>query len=315
MYPGESWPKPLHLLEGRELVESGMDLDEAASRVGTLSRYLSPVVESSDPVAEALGQSPREISQKGRERAMQTLGQMLVGRAAELAFEVIYKEEMATEELELRDLRESRTDTDYRLFNGRGRPIYRINIKFHGALFRRAEELVGLESENCFALATYKIHQAIQKHEKEDLPYLFAIVGVRTMSGEEVGTLIPGHFVDATALIHEAPKGRGKRDFEDSVVECLVREKDRSFTRTFEALHDADWYILSAKRADKLVKEKLYERVFALRVPRFAQQFRFAELDMHFSLSEDLTPLREFLHVLREDGHPRVATQVARGVV
>ena len=64
---------------------------------------------------------------------------------------------MHSEEFELRDLREGRTDTDYRLYNGRGRPIYRVNIKFHGSPFRRAPEMVGLESDDCFALATYKI--------------------------------------------------------------------------------------------------------------------------------------------------------------
>lgn len=315
IYGPTKWPKPLHVLQGVQLVESGVDLSDAASRVGTLPRYLEPVLKASDPVEEALGLSPRDINQESRDKALQALGQMLLGRAAEIAFEDIYREEMSTNELELRDLRESRTDTDYRLYNGQGRPIYRINIKFHGALFRRASELVNLDPEDCFALATYKIHQAVVKHDREHLPYLFAVVGDRTLSGESAGATIPGHFVAATALIHQAPKGRGKRDFEDAVVECLVREQNRSFQSVYESLHDADWYVLSAKRADKLLKEQLYERVFALRVPRFAQQFRFAELDMHFSLSEDLTPLRDFLKILREDGHPRVATQVAQGVI
>ena len=89
------------------------------------------------------------------------LGGLLLGRCAELAFERIYKTEMESDEFELRDLREGRTDTDYRLYNGRGRPIYRINIKFHGAQFRQAREWVGLEPRDCFALATYKINGAL----------------------------------------------------------------------------------------------------------------------------------------------------------
>lgn len=87
---------------------------------------------------------------------------------------------MHSEEFELRDLREGRTDTDYRLHNGRGRPIYRVNIKFHGSQFRRGREMVGLDSSDCFALATYKIHSAIEKQKQEGLPYFFAIVGVPT---------------------------------------------------------------------------------------------------------------------------------------
>jgi hypothetical protein len=41
-----------------------------------------------------------------RGRAGQMLGQLLLGRCAEIAFERIYKSEMHSEEFELRDLRE-----------------------------------------------------------------------------------------------------------------------------------------------------------------------------------------------------------------
>lgn len=80
---------------------------------------------------------------QAKKDARQILGNLIVGRCAELTFEEIYKEHMHSTELELRDLRESRSDTDYRLFNGKGRPVYRVNIKFHGSLFRRAKEMVG----------------------------------------------------------------------------------------------------------------------------------------------------------------------------
>lgn len=315
VYGDDAWPKPLHYLKGLLLVRSGSSVEAAASEVGTRTHFLQPVIAASDPVEAALGLRPQQVTQEGRQKALQTLGQLLIGRAGEVAFEVIYREEMHTDELELRDVRESRSDTDYRLYNGKGRPIYRVNIKTHSALFRRAREMVGLEPEDCFALATYKIHQAVLKHDREHLPYLFAIVGVRTLSVEGVGSTIPGHLIDATTLIYESPKAGGKRNFEDAVVESLVRENALAFRNTYASLHDADWYVLSAKKAEKLVKEKLFERVFAVRVPRFAQAFRFAELDMHFSLSQDLTPLREFLRILREEGHPSVATRVGAGVI
>ncbi len=38
----------------------------------------------------------------------------------------------------------------------------------------KAAELVGLDPSDCFALATYKIYQGLQKQEEEVLPYLFA---------------------------------------------------------------------------------------------------------------------------------------------
>jgi len=60
---------------------------------------------------------------------------------------------------------------------------------------------------------------------------------------------------------------------------------------------------------------KLFERVFALRIRGFAQQFRSAELDMHFSLKDDLTPLEEFFGTLRQEGQTKVAGQLERGTM
>ena len=62
-----------------------------------------------------------------------------------------------------------------------------------------------------------------------------------------------------------------------------------------------------------LLRSLLYDRVYALRVKSFAQQFRGAEVDMHFSLSHDLTPLDTYLHTLRESGYPMVTTLLERG--
>lgn len=314
LYVEEEWPKPLHRVRGAQLVDDGIDVKEAAREVGTHTRSLREVLEADDRLESVLECSIREVDRPHRERAIQTLGQLLVGKAAERAFEEIFREEMESHELELRDLRGGRTDTDYRLYNGQGRPVYRINIKFHGALFERAPELVELEPEDCFALATYKIHGALGKQEQEGLPYIFAIVGVRSMSGEGVGVRIPSQYVDGTAYIYQSPKAQGKRDFEDRVVDHLVEREVEAFQDAYRAIRSADWYILSARRADHLVRQMLYERVFALRIPRFTQQFRAAEVDMHFSLSQDLTPLKDFLHMLRREGQAKVVTMLERGV-
>ena len=182
------WPRPLHILQALSLCESGTPLTEATKAVGTTQASVKKASETSDPVSAVLGLGLNEISDRYRRRATQILGQLLLGRCAEIAFEQIYKAEMHSEEFELRDLREGRTDTDYRLYNGRGRPIYRVNIKFHGSQFRRAPEMVGLHSSDCFALATYKIHSAIEKQKQEGLPYFFAIVGVPNLTGAAVGS-------------------------------------------------------------------------------------------------------------------------------
>lgn len=313
LYPNETWPKPLHLLQGAQKVKAGESLDEAAAAVGTQRRFLEPVIKADDPLRLVLEASPTQIEREFRERAYRQLGQLVVGRAAEVAFEEIYREDMEGSEMELRDLRESRSDTDYRLYNGGGKPVYRLNIKFHGALFRNASEVVGLEPEDCFALATYKIHGALKKQEEEHLPYIFVIVGERSLSGEGVGKTIPSRFIDAAAYYYQSEKTKAIRDFEDRVVEHLVRTEDTSFQETRKRILAADWYILSARRADRLVHDHLYDRVFALRVRNFTQTYRGAEVDMHFSLSKDLTPLPLFLETLRDQGHTAVVSRLERG--
>lgn len=314
LFGEQTWPKPLHQLLGLSLVRGGKSVEDAAATVGTSAQRLRDLAAASDPIAFVLGASIDEISDKSTARATRVLGQLLVGRAAETAFEDIYREEMHTEELELRDVRESRTDTDYRLYNGSGRAIYRLNIKFHGARFRRAKELVGLDPDDCFALATYKIHSALRKQDEEALPYLFAIVSL-PLTAQAIGQRIPDNVTSAMALIYDAPRASGKRDFEDRLVEQMVSQREPAFAHAVAEIENATWHVLGARRADQLVKEHLYERVFATRIPRFAQVFRSAELDMHFSLSNELIPLRDFLGRIRSEGHPKVATMVERGMI
>lgn len=313
LYGDASWPRPLHLLQGLGAIRRGEGVNATARSVGTSARHLEAVATAPDPIEATLGAGLRDVEEKTLDRARSMLGQLVLGRAAELAFEEIYRSEMHDQEFQLKDLRESRTDTDYRLLNGRSRPVYRVNIKFHGSQFRRAPELVGLAPEDCFALATYKIFSALKKQEAEGLPYLFAIVGVPHLSGADVGGALPGPIVESAALIHQAPKGRGKRDFEDRLVDHVVAKRTAVFEETARRIAAAEWYILSARRAATLLREKLFERVYALRIRGFAQAFRGAELDMHFSLSQDLIPLRRFLSTLRESGSTKVTTYLERG--
>ena len=69
----------------------------------------------------------------------------------------------------------------------------------------------------------------------------------------------------------------------------------------------------TARRADQLLREKLFERAYALRVPRFAMNYRGAELDMHFSISTDLHPLEDMLRILRDDGLHGLSVYLERG--
>jgi hypothetical protein len=188
-----------------------------------------------------------------------------------------------------------------------------VNIKFHGSLFKRAKEMVGLEPDDCFALATYKIAGALQKQKKDELPYIFVIVSVPNLTAESVGASVPPDLQEFPARIAASKRAPGKRNFEDHVVEVLEQEEHPAFQATRDRIANANWYVLGARKAEKLLRALLFDRVFALRTPGFARQFGSAELNMHFSLSRDMTPLVKYLETLRDAGYPKVTTLLERG--
>ena len=315
LYGRDNWPKPLNLLLGWHKVNSGLLVPEAAKGVGTTKKRLQEIASSEDPLIEILGTAIPTQSKETKQwaKAGAILGQLLLGHVAELVFARMFKAEMPNQELSLKDVREGRTDTDYRLLNDGKRPVYRLNIKFHGSRFRRAAELVGLDPEDSFALATYKIHGALKKQEEEQLPYFFAIVGVSNLSGQVVGDMMPQELREVMAYLTAAPKMANKRDLEDRIVEYVASKQLSPFEEILSKLQSADWYIMSARRADKLLREKLFDRVFALRIRNFARVFGGAEIDMHFSLSQDLIPISDFFKTVREGGLHKVTTLLERG--
>jgi hypothetical protein len=315
-YPTGSWPRPFHILEGLEKIAGGASPGDAAKAVKTAARFLVKAQKSVHPEYELLGLKPSDLTPEDLKKAGVILGQLLIGRAAEIAFEDIYRQEIGQDvEFKLVDLREGRTDTDYRVLNGKDRPIYRVNIKFFGSTFRRGVEMVGLEPDDCFPLATYKIYGALQKQEKEHLPYIFAIVGVPNLTAVSIQEQLPGDFIQIVALVSKSTRVSGKRNFEDKVVELIVAQNSPAFTAVYDRIRQANWYVLSARKADQLLRQLLFERVFAMKIRGFAQQFRGAELDMHFSLKGDLVTFKDFLHTLKEEGQTKMASLLERGTL
>src|SRR5712692_3685417 len=142
-YAAEPWPKPFHVLQGCVRIAKGEALRDVAAAVGTTPARLEEIATNPDASFAVLGVKPSDLADADVTRARSILAQLIIGRAAEIAFEDIYRERMGSDvEFKLVDLREGRTDTDYRVLNGRDRPIYRVNIKFFGSVFRRAPELV-----------------------------------------------------------------------------------------------------------------------------------------------------------------------------
>lgn len=320
VYAGKESPRPFLLLHAANRLKTGESAREIARSVKSTAKAVEALSSAPDPVAKvfhfdlAAAAAPEKMA-----KARAILGQMLLGAIAERAFEEIYKATMGTSELRLEDFRDSRNETDYRVLNGKGIPVFRINIKFHGTQFRNAATLVGLDPNDCFALATYKIHQALLKQDKEVLPYIFAIVGVANLTGALVGEAFPEDLVHLNSLILGSGMS-GKRGVEDQIVLHIldhpqpeaVRAAVEDFTRK---IREAEWRVISARKADDLLRKKLFERVYAVRVRTFARNYRNAELDMHFSLKEDLTRLEEFLDLLKTRGLHGLTAHLERGLV
>jgi hypothetical protein len=217
-------------------------------------------------------------------------------------------------DIRLLDQRERRTDTDYRLVNGQGRPLYRLNIKFHGAQFRNAKEYVGLDPSDCFPLATYKIKSALDKQDQEHLPYVFVVVTGSAISADDIGKVLPESFVGA-AHYGKLIISSGKRALEERIVRRFIETDQPKFEEIVAAIRNARWYIISARRAEAIMKELLFERVFALRTRAFNQAFRNAEIDMHLSFSRDMKRLEDFLELAAAEGHFRLAGMLERGTI
>jgi hypothetical protein len=306
------WIEPIALLRSGELTSAS-----AAARAKTTATRMAALA-AGGSVDAILGGPIPDLTLEQDSKVRATLGQLMIGHLAEQVFEELWSTNLGDQDLIVSDDRSSRGDTDYFVKDGRGRQVFRINIKFHGSQFRRAVDLVGLDPSDCFALATYKIYAALQKQQSEQLPYIFVIVGVPGLTGSEVGEIIPDDLVALSAMAHGMKTLSGKRLVEDAIVDRLAFDPaafaiGQAVASHLAQIRAATWRVLSARRADMLLREKLFDRAYALRVRGFARNYGGAELDMHFSLSEDLRPLSEFLSELRERGMPGLVTRLERG--
>ncbi|MGH9199047.1 MAG: hypothetical protein ACRD1T_25380, partial [Acidimicrobiia bacterium] len=238
-------------------------------------------------------------------RAGGGLAQMLVGTVAEQHFENLSEKIVGDQGYRIEDVRVGRTDTDYRLLAPDGHAICRFNIKFHGTAFAKAKEWVQLEPKDCFALATYKIDAALKKQDAERLPFVFLIISVLDVPPVDVVQHIPDDWAWLAALSDRAT--------EEAIVERLLQESWVEPIRNY--VRAATFRVLSARRAYQLMRDKLFERVHALKIRAFNRVFRNAEIDMHFSLSTEMIGFDEFLHLLADRGPLELALRLDRGEI
>lgn len=299
-------------IEAARRVARGEDLAAVSAATAIATRLITRTVRAlqTEDLAAVVG----KIDIPGADQVAKQrfrLAQLLLGALTEERFEK-EKEELTAGRLRVEDHRPGRTDTDYRVLNGGNNPIFRINIKFHGSAFRQAQTHVGLEPDDCFALATYKIHQALVRQREEALPYVFLVLSSLGVTALSVSDLIPEQYAWFVCV---SAKFR-KRDIEEAVVARFLTD---AYAKALAGIRGkiaaAEFRVISASRADKLLKEKLFERVFALRQRAFTSAFRNAEIDMHFSLKREMVPVREFLAMVAAESPQRLAVLLERGEV
>ena len=286
VYAGEQWPSPLRRRTGDK-------------------NYL---IRQAKAVLKA-GLDERDVARNNR-----TLGSLIIGRAAEAAFQELYSKHMETMQVSVHDDRKSGTDADFILRNGSNRDLYRMNIKLHGSVFRQSRDYVGLDPLDCFPLATYKISNALQKQDELHLPYLFVIVTVPGLAAEQVGQRLPIE-ISVGVMLAKSLISTGKRRVEELFLDALRREGPALFEEVATRLKTGSWYVISARRAHETMKAKLFERVFALRQRDFNRAFRNAEIDMHLSFATDMVPLAVFFERTRTLSAAQIYSMIERGTI
>jgi hypothetical protein len=181
--------------------------------------------------------------------------------------------------------------------------IGRRYIELWSDAIQQAGLYVGLDPSDCFALATYKIHGALKRQEDERLPYVFLILSVP----EAPRSLIEASIADDPAWLAAI----SDRATEEAIRDRLLSEPWAEEIRA--QVRQSEFRAISARKADKLLREKLFERVHALRLRGFNRLFRGAEIDMHLSLSSEMISFGDFLRILGEHGVPGLSVRLERG--
>lgn len=70
---------------------------------------------------------------------------------------------------------------------------------------------------------------------------------------------------------------------------------------------------IAPRAINKLLGDLLFDRVYALRVRGFTKSYRGAEVDMHFSVSRELTALDDLFTLLRDHGLHGLTARLERG--
>ena len=306
-YAFESTEQPKTLTRARAVarVLDGEPIEEIAAGARLPRHHLRRWVDTVAAQGFFAWLKKDEPSAERIRRAKQGIAQMTLGVIGEQHFENQATEALGGHGFDVEDDRVGRTDTDYRVVDQAARPVLRINIKFHGTLFREAQEYVGLDPNDCFALATYKIHGALRRQDNERLPYVFLIISVPALPREAIEQEVSDDLAWLASI--------SNRRTEEAVALRLAGEPWAGAVR--QDVSDGEFRVISARRASNLMREHLFDRVHALRLRGFNRVFRGAEINMHLSLSTEMIAFKSFLDVLATRGERELTVRLDRGEI
>lgn len=180
-----------------------------------------------------------------------------------------------------------------------------INVKTATTLFRKAEDLVGLEPEDCLPIPAYKAHGALEK-----LPDLIYVISpdweLLDILPDLLEDLLSAEERRVWAALNEYA-GSGIRDAEDRFV---FRTVETHWDRIRATVADNPFHAISAKKAIQILREK------PKRTPGIGMRAwgtgASAEVNVHISISEDTVPWERVSDRIRRDGVRQLLADLRR---
>lgn len=193
--------------------------------------------------------------------------------------------------------------TDYTLVEGDIRVP--VNVKNAGTRFERAQQLVGLDPDDCLPIPAYKAYAATERE-----PHLLYAVSVDFGLVHRISETLPPLFTPQEALVWDLLNrfsGSLLRSAEDAFI-CAVAAKYED--RLLAVAGDMPFHVVSARKAIRILQQKA-ERTPGIGLRAWGTGAS-AEVNVHLSLREDMTPWTAVDQLISGQGLTRVVAGIDR---
>jgi len=298
------------------LSEQGLNVREIARK---LARSTTEIKHWTEDYREGGLKKLFPVEKQRAQRSYQVFTNLLVARLAEDLFAELISRRLKPLGISAVDRREEYTETDYAIVDYSNKDLLLINVKVHSSKFEQAKRFVGLDPDDTFPLAVYKILMGFKYERQTSLPFVF-IVSLRWGLVDEVMRLLSPQDSQLIDLIFQT-RTPGRRKAEDRLVSSIV-EKLRissNWSKLLRMLEDEGTHrVISAKKALDLFLDKFEERCPGLSLRQFAAKFAGrrgtpAEINMHLSISNEMTSLDRFLNLLQTESMEDISRAIRDG--